>query len=145
MKRIRVGVIGVGAMGKHHTRLYSDVDGVELVGVADVNDRAAAEVAAEYNTAAFTDVERLLKSDLDAVSIAVPTSLHKEVALNAANQGVHMLIEKPIADSLSSADAIIAAVRRENLKLMIGHIERFNHTILKFEERACITFRHECA
>jgi UDP-N-acetylglucosamine 3-dehydrogenase len=134
MKKQRVGVIGVGAMGKHHTRLYSELESVELVGVADVNDRAAAEVAAEYNTEAFTDGESLLKCDLDAVSIAVPTSLHKEVALKAANQGVHMLIEKPIADSQSSAEAIIAAVRRENLKLMIGHIERFNPAILKLKE-----------
>ena len=119
-KEQRVGVIGVGAMGKHHARIYSDMDGVELVGVADVNERAAAEVAAEYNTAAFADCERLLKSDLDAVSSAVPTSRHKEIAVKAANQGVHMLVEKPIADSLNSADAIIAAVKREHIKLMIG-------------------------
>ena len=132
-KEQRVGVIGVGAMGTHHARIYSDMDGVELVGVADVNERAAAEVAVEYNTAAFADCERLLKSDLDAVSIAVPTSRHKEVALKAANQGVHMLIEKPIADSLNSADAIVAAVKRENLKLMIGHIERFNPAIVKLK------------
>jgi UDP-N-acetylglucosamine 3-dehydrogenase len=133
-KEQRVGVIGVGAMGTHHARIYSDMAGVELVGVTDINERAAAEVAAEYNTAAFADCERLLKSDLDAVSIAVPTSLHKEIALKAANQGVHMLIEKPIAESLNSADAIIAAVKRENLKLMIGHIERFNPAILKLKE-----------
>ena len=71
---------------------------------------------------------------MDAVSIAVPTSLHKEIALKAANQGVHMLIEKLIADALNSADALIAAVRSENLKLMIGHIERFNLAILKLKE-----------
>ena len=134
MKRIRAGVIGVGAMGKHHSRIYSEMKGVELVGVADVDERRAAEVAAEYNTEAFTDCERLLKNDLDAVSIAVPTSLHKEIALKAANYGVHMLVEKPIAESLKSADAIIDAVRRENLKLMVGHIERFNPAILKLKE-----------
>ena len=78
MKKQRVGVIGVGAMGKHHTRLYSELESVELVGVADVNDRAAAEVAAEYNTAVFTDGESLLKSDLDAVSIAYPQACIKK-------------------------------------------------------------------
>jgi UDP-N-acetylglucosamine 3-dehydrogenase len=134
MKKVRVGVIGTGAMGKHHPRIYSEIREVELVGVADVDERRAAEVAAEYNTEAFTDCERLLKNDLDAVSIAVPTSLHKDITLKAANYGVHMLVEKPIAESLSSADAIIDAARRENLKLMVGHIERFNPAILKLKE-----------
>jgi len=82
-------------MGKHHARIYSEMEGVELVGVADVNERTAAK--AEYNTEAFTDYERLLKNDLDAVSIAVSTTLHKDIALKAANYGVHMLVEKPIA------------------------------------------------
>ena len=76
----------------------------------------------------------MLKNNLDAVSIAVPTTLHKDIALKAANYGVHMLVEKPIAESLSSADAIIDAARRENLKLMVGHIERFNPAILKLKE-----------
>ena len=134
MRKIRVGVIGTGAMGKHHPRIYNEMKEVELVGVADVDEQRAAEVAAEYNTEAFTDCERLLKNDLDAVSIAVPTSLHKEVALKAANYGVHILTEKPIAESLKSADAIIDAARRENLKLMVGHIERFNPAILKLKE-----------
>ena len=131
---LRVAVIGVGAMGNHHARIYSEMEGVELVGVADINEKAAVEIASKYNTEAFTDYERLLKCDLDAVSIAVPTSLHKEIALKAADYGVHMLVEKPIADSLSGAEAIIDAVRRKNLKLMIGHIERFNPTILKLKE-----------
>ena len=97
MKKLRAGVIGIGAMGKHHARIYSEMKGVELLGVADVDERRASEVAAKYNTEAFTDCERLLKNDLDAVSIAVPTTLHKEIALKAANYGVHMLVEKPIA------------------------------------------------
>ncbi len=134
MDKIRVGVIGVGTMGGHHARIYSELEDVEMVGVADINELAAAEVAAKYNTVAFGDCERLLKCDLDAVTIAVPTSRHKEIALKAAKWGVHMLVEKPIADFLSSADAIIAAVRRENLKLMIGHIERFNPAIIKLKE-----------
>ena len=134
MKRLRVGVIGVGAMGKHHVRIYSEMRGVELVGVADLNEKTTKEVAIEYHTEAFTDCENLLKQDLDAVSIAVPTSFHKDIALKAANYGVHMLIEKPIAESLESADAITNAARRKNIKLMVGHIERFNPAILKLKE-----------
>jgi UDP-N-acetylglucosamine 3-dehydrogenase len=134
MKMIRVGVIGVGAMGVHHARIYSELRDVELVGVADIDVRTALKVAAKYNTEAFDDCERLLKNDLDAVSIAVPTSLHKDVALKAVNYGVHLLIEIPIAESLNSADTILNAVRRENLKLMIGHIERFNPVILTLKE-----------
>jgi len=134
MEKKRVGVIGVGAMGKHHVRIYHGMRDVELVGVADANEQTANEIAAEYHTEAFTDCERLLNEDLDAVSIVVPTSLHKDIARKAANHGVHMLVEKPIADSLSNAAAIIDAARRENLKLMIGHIERFNPAILKLKE-----------
>jgi UDP-N-acetylglucosamine 3-dehydrogenase len=134
MEKIRVGVIGVGAMGKHHSRIYSEMRAVELVGVADIDVQAALELAAKYNTEAFNDIEHLLKNDLDAVSIAVPTSLHKDTALKAANHGVHMLIEKPIAESLKSADTIIDVARRENLKLMIGHVERFNPVILTLKK-----------
>jgi len=134
MEKKRVGVIGVGAMGKHHVRIYHGMRAVELVGVADSNDKTANEVAAEYHTEAFTDCEQLLNEDLDAVSIVVPTSLHKDIARKAAQYGVHMLVEKPVADSLSNAALIIDAARRENLKLMIGHIERFNPAILKLKE-----------
>ena len=131
---IRVGVIGVGAMGKHHARIYSQMDDVELVGVADTDAKTAMEIALKYETEPFNEPEKLLKNDLDAVSIAVPTSRHKDVALKVASYGVHMLIEKPIAESLESADAIIEAARRENIKLLIGHVERFNSVVLKLKE-----------
>ena len=131
---IRVGVIGVGAMGKHHARIYSQMDDVELVGVADTDAKTAMEIALKYETEPFNEPEKLLKNDLDAVSIAVPTSRHKDVALKVASYGVHMLIEKPIAESLESADAIIEAARREDIKLLIGHVERFNSVVLKLKE-----------
>jgi len=131
---IRVGVIGVGAMGKHHARIYSQMDDVELVGVADTDAKTAMEIALKYETEPFSEPEKLLKNDLDAVSIAVPTSRHKDVALKVASYGVHMLIEKPIAESLESADAIIEAARREDIKLLIGHVERFNSVVLKLKE-----------
>lgn len=134
MRRLRVGVIGVGAMGVHHARLYHELVEAELVGIADRNEQTARDVATACQTDAYTDYEQLLKQDLDAVSIAVPTSLHRDVATKAAARGVHLLVEKPIADTLSSADAIIAAARRGNVKLMVGHIERFNPVIVKLKE-----------
>ncbi len=134
MEKIRVGVIGVGAMGVHHARVYNEIPFANLVGIADPNERKAREVALKFRTRAFTDFEDLLAKDLDAVSIVVPTSLHTEVALRVADYGVDMLIEKPIADSLENARKIVKTARRNDLKVMVGHIERFNPAVLKLKE-----------
>lgn len=130
---MRVGVIGTGAMGQHHVRIYSEMD-VELVGIADTNEKRVRELANQFNTEAFTNYRNLLSNDLDAVSIAVPTTLHKEAALAAIEYGIHLLVEKPIADSLESADEIIHAANDAGLKLMVGHIERFNPAVMKLKE-----------
>ncbi len=134
MKKIRVGVIGVGAMGKHHARVYSDIPFADLVGVADVNEDAAKTIAQKYKTQAFKDYEKLLAEDLDAVSIAVPTTLHKDVAIKVADYGIDMLIEKPIADSIENAKKIIKVARRSGSRIMVGHIERFNPAVLKLKD-----------
>ncbi|QLJ52180.1 MAG: UDP-N-acetyl-D-glucosaminuronic acid 3-dehydrogenase [Candidatus Fermentimicrarchaeum limneticum] len=123
---IKVGVIGTGSMGRNHARVYSQLPDVSLVGVADVNRNLVQSVAKEYNTAAFTEYPELLKQGLDAVSIAVPTSLHKKVAIDAAENGVDILLEKPISDTISNARKIIEACEKNKVKLMVGHIERFN-------------------
>jgi len=128
MKELRVGVIGVGAMGKHHARVYSELPDVELVGIADV-DESTSSVAEKYHTKAFYDYKELLKERLDAVSIVVPTSLHKKIAVDAASAKINMLIEKPIADTVESAKEIINKAAENRAKLMIGHIERFNPII----------------
>jgi len=128
-KRLRAGVIGVGAMGKNHARIYSELPGVELVGISDADYRRTKSVAEECHTKPFTDYEGLLNSGLDMVSIAVPTSLHHEVALEVARAGVNMLIEKPIAHTLQAAEEIIRIAEGNKVKLMIGHLERFNPTI----------------
>ena len=130
---MRVGVIGAGVMGKLHVRVYHEL-GVELVGVADVNQKSAEEIANKYGTRAFADYEELLGQGLDIVSIAVPTRLHSEVAVRAASHGVNMLVEKPIADSIDNAKKMIDAARKANLKLMTGHIERFNPAVQKLKE-----------
>ncbi|MDY6959515.1 MAG: Gfo/Idh/MocA family oxidoreductase, partial [Halobacteriota archaeon] len=107
---MKVGVIGVGVMGEHHTRVYSEIENVCLVGISDLNESKITKLAEQYNTKAYTDHKELLKEELDAVSIAVPTSLHKDVALDAINYGIKsILIEKPIADTLENAEIIIKA------------------------------------
>ena len=130
---MRVGVIGVGEMGQHHLRLFSQMD-VDLVGAADINEKRVKELACRYGAAAFTDYRELLAQGLDAVTIAVPTRLHREVALEAIKHGSNVLVEKPIADSLEAAEDIVNTARQAGLKLMVGHTERFNPVVRKLKE-----------
>ena len=131
---MKVGVVGVGTMGKHHARVYAGLPDVELAGIADVNKTAAYTIAERYNTEAFIDYKELLKRDLDAVSIAVPTILHEKVALDTAEAGINMIIEKPIADTVENAREIIKSADENCVKLMVGHIERFNPIIPVIQE-----------
>ncbi|MCO6042269.1 UDP-N-acetylglucosamine 3-dehydrogenase [Thermococcus alcaliphilus] len=133
---LRIGVVGVGNMGFHHARIYSELakEGkVELIGVADANFERAKEVAEKFKTRAFADYRELIK-EVDAVSIAVPTFLHKQVALEFIENGVHVLVEKPIAESIESAEEIIKAAKNKGIVLMVGHVERFNPAVLKLKE-----------
>lgn len=130
---MKVGVIGIGEMGSNHLRVYSELD-IELVGVADIDLDKAEKLTTQYGTKAYADYKDLLSQDLDVVSIAVPTVEHKEVALSAIQKGVNLLIEKPIADSISSAKEILASAEASGLKLMVGHIERFNPAVQKLKE-----------
>jgi UDP-N-acetylglucosamine 3-dehydrogenase len=133
-KELRAGVIGVGAMGKNHARLYSQLPGVELVGVADSNEALAASIARQYECQHYTDYSDLLAQRLDLVSIVVPTTLHKQAALAAISSGVNVLVEKPISDAVENADEMIEAARRKGVKLMVGHVERFNPAVIKLKE-----------
>jgi len=130
---MRVGVIGVGEMGQNHLRIYREL-GTEITGVSDLNEERARKIASQYETRAFTNYRELLSQELDAVTIAVPTSKHKEVALAAISNGVNILIEKPITDTIFHADEIIKAAEKTGLKLMVGHIERFNPVVKKLKE-----------
>jgi UDP-N-acetylglucosamine 3-dehydrogenase len=135
MKEVKVAVIGVGNMGRHHARVYSQLKNVKLVAVSDINENVGKEIASKYGCKFYKDYKEMLeKEKIDAVSIAVPTSLHKIVALDAINLGKHVLIEKPIADTVESAKEIIEAAKEKNVKLMIGHIERFNPAVKKLKE-----------
>ena len=128
-----MGVVGTGAMGQHHARIYYELPGVELVAVADVNERSAKKNAEPYGAEYYTDYKELLNK-VDGVSIAVPTTLHKEVALQFLSKGVHVLIEKPIASTLEEADRMIDAAKQSNVLLAVGHVERFNPGVRKLND-----------
>jgi predicted dehydrogenase len=131
---LRVGVIGVGIMGSNHARVFSGLPGVELVGVADPDRRQADFVARALGCAAVSDVTQLLDLDLDAVTIAAPTHLHRDIALSCIGRGIHVMVEKPIASSVEEGREIIAAARRNDVTLMVGHVERFNPAVETIKE-----------
>jgi UDP-N-acetylglucosamine 3-dehydrogenase len=126
---LRVGVIGVGIMGSNHARVLTSLSGVNLVGVADPEGGQRELVTRVIGCPAVSDVEALLKLGVDAVTIAAPTHLHREIALACLDRGVHVLVEKPIASSVEEGHAIISAARRAGLTLMVGHVERFNPAV----------------
>jgi len=126
---LRVGVVGVGVMGSNHARVFADLPGVKLVGIADPDHKQREFVAEALGCRAVSDVKALLAEGVDAVTIAAPTHLHQELALACISHGVHVLVEKPIAPSVQEGRAIIAAARRARVALMVGHVERFNPTV----------------
>jgi len=119
-------------MGQHHARLYSQLD-CQLVGVADIDSRKAEEIGRKYGVSHYSDYHQLI-GKIDAVSIAVPTTLHHRVAMDFLREGVHCLVEKPISFSLNEADAMIDAAEQNRVKLAIGHIERFNPAVGKLKQ-----------
>jgi predicted dehydrogenase len=125
---LRVAVIGVGHLGKHHARILSALEGASLVAVVDRIPERAAEIAAASGTQPFTDAAAIAGS-VDAVTIAVPTDQHLEVALPFLERGVSVLVEKPMARSLAEADAMIAAARASGATLAVGHTERYNPAV----------------
>jgi predicted dehydrogenase len=126
--RLPVGVIGVGALGRHHARHLAGLDEARLVGVFDTDQERAREIAAELAIPAFTDIDGLL-DEVEAVTVAVPTPVHVAVGLHALERGVPVLMEKPLAASVAEADALIAAAHRGGLQLQVGHIERYNRAL----------------
>lgn len=133
---LRTAVIGVGAMGRNHARIYSELPDVQLVGVADTCWETAHAVARRYGSKGYTDYRQLLsEQNPDIVTIAVPTVHHLETAHYVAAYGAHLLIEKPIASSVEEGKQIIAAAEKANIKLAIGHVERFNPAVIALKER----------
>jgi predicted dehydrogenase len=132
MKNLKVGVIGVGYLGRFHAQKYAALEGVSLVGVADINLAQAQQVAAECACRSFTDYKELL-ANVDAVSIVVPTSHHHQVAGDCLDAGIDVLLEKPMTVTLLEADDLIAKAHKNRLILQIGHLERFNPAVQAME------------
>jgi predicted dehydrogenase len=131
---IRAGVIGVGYLGRFHARIYNDMEGVDLVGVADTDRQTADRVASEYDTRALYDPMDLL-DEVGVVSVVVPTSLHRQVAIPYLEKGIHMLLEKPVASTLDDAKLIVETARKHGATLQIGHLERFNAGIMALADQ----------
>jgi predicted dehydrogenase len=132
MNKLKVGVVGVGHLGSIHAKVYSKLDNVKLVGVCDCNIEKALEVGKKYHAASYADYEDLFDK-VDAVSIAVPTSMHYNVAKDFLSHNIHVLVEKPITKTLSEADELIEIAQAKNLVLQVGHVERFNSAVMAIE------------
>jgi predicted dehydrogenase len=128
MAPLRIAVIGVGHLGRHHARILSSLPGVELVAVVDTNRARADEIASAHGSRALYDSRELL-GRVDAVTIAVPTEQHRDVGVPFLDAGVPVLVEKPMARSLEEADALIAAADRAGVPLAVGQTERFNPAV----------------
>ena len=125
---MKVGVIGVGHLGRHHARIYSELDGVELVGVVDVLADRAELIASSYGSRAFVDYKDLI-GQIDAVSIAVPTQMHASIAIECLERGLDVLVEKPIAGDREQARAMTRVAAEKGCILQVGHVERFNPVV----------------
>jgi len=124
---IKVGVIGTGSMGRNHVRVYSEI--AELTGVADVSPEAVKAIGDQFKTPCFTDYKELLKSDVEALSIAVPTQYHHRTALDAIRAGKHVLVEKPLCSTIEEGEELIRAAEQQGVVLAVGHIERHNPVV----------------
>ncbi len=133
--KTKVAVIGTGSMGRNHARVYWEMPDVDFVGIADADIEKTAALGKKYGIQVFNDYRKMLdEQNPDAVTIAVPTVLHYEVALEAIDRGIHVLLEKPIALEVAQGEEIIRKAADKNVKLQIGHIERFNPAIITLQQ-----------
>ncbi len=130
---LRVGVVGVGSIGRNHARIYAALPQAELVAVWDVNPAAAKEAATKYRCRAASSLEEFVQL-VDAASVATPTPTHHGIAIALMEAGVDVLVEKPITDDTSQAHALVDRARVLNRVLQVGHIERFNPVLSAFEK-----------
>jgi predicted dehydrogenase len=132
---MKVAVIGVGHLGRHHARIYEEMEGTELAGVVDIRRERAEEIAQVHHTQAFTDYHELF-GRVDAVSLAVPTVDHAQIGVNLLEHGIDVLVEKPLATSLEDARRLIETAARSGRILQTGHVERFNPVVMAAIEAA---------
>jgi UDP-N-acetylglucosamine 3-dehydrogenase len=130
MKKVGIGIIGAGAWGKNHIRIFSKLEKVNLVAIVDRDAARVKKYAKQYGVLFSTEIDELLKNqDIDAVTICTPTVTHADVALQAIEAGKHLLIEKPMTDTVQQAQRIIDAAKSAKTTLMVGFVERFNPVV----------------
>lgn len=140
---LKVGIVGVGQFGQNHARILNESDKCEFVGLYDKDKNRAKEISTKLATNSFTDFESLI-ADIDILFIVVTTVSHYELAEEALNKGIHIFIEKPITETLEQAKALIKLAAVKNLKIQVGHIERFNPVILEIEDKVKKPIFMEC-
>ncbi len=133
MKKLRVGVVGAGYLGRFHAEKYARMDDVELVGVVDIDKSQAEEVAGRFNTKAYLH-HKYLFGQVDAVSIVVPTPAHFSVAKDFLENNIDVLIEKPMSETTEQADELIDFAKSRNLIIQVGHLERFNPAVVALRD-----------
>ena len=132
---MNAGVIGVGDMGRNHARIYNELENVELTAICDADEQRAVRVSKIYKVPRYMNTEEMLVStDLDLVSVAVPTTLHFEIASLVIEAGINVLIEKPLDLSIERARSLVKRAKKNGVSLMVGHIERFNPAVIKLKE-----------
>jgi len=131
--KVRVGVVGVGHLGSLHARMFAEIQSVDFVGVHDIDAAKADAVAGTFGVKSYSDYGSLLE-DVEAVSIATPTSTHFEIGCMAVEKGRHIFIEKPLTESVEQAEGLIRRAEKSGAKIQVGHIERFNPALLALEK-----------
>ncbi len=131
---MKVGVVGLGWMGRVHLRNYTEMADVEVVGVVDVDAKAREEVTAQFGVKAYASLEELLENEIDAMSICVPTSLHHETGLKVLGKGINAIIEKPLAVTAAEGEDLVNKAKEKGVALMVGHVERFNPAVERVKE-----------
>ncbi len=132
MEKLKVAVIGVGHLGRYHLEKYLSMPHVELIGVCDINPERLKEITKKYKVRGFLDYHDIIDM-VDAVSIAVPTEVHFEVAMDFLSRGIHILIEKPITYNLKDADLLLEKAEKMGVILQVGLVERFNPAVVKMK------------
>lgn len=129
---VRVAVIGIGHLGRHHARILAEMPNTELVAVVDINEKVGREIAEKFAVPYYSDF-RQLEGKVTAVTVVVPTTLHHEVARFFLQRNVHTFIEKPITKTLEEANDLVRLAGEKQLTLQVGHVERFNAAIIKLQ------------